>query len=362
MINDNLKSIDITRAIYFDYKKIENKYSCTKKSIDKMYSKMQKQVSEKNKVNKQLIIGGIDVMDDSFNFDSCILNEKNTWITKEYITNLFNEYCKIEFIPTEEQLKIFKQATVHDSYAKRQKEYYIDTKISKFIYHKDPKNHLSLIDSKDIEKTIPLQQSTYQRLECIGDGLLRGYLGVYLFGRYQNMNEGLITTIRGKIEDGIKLAELCKILKLNNFAIISRFMELNNNRFTNNSLLEDIFESFVAAIVTSTGDHNLGYLFVESVIKREIHINDLLYKNNNNKDKLLRTFQEKGWNNPDYQQMSKFNNCYTCCVVKREQNKDEIFSIGNGSTKKEAKQNAAKDALSRIGYKEDSDSEVEELD
>ncbi len=323
--------------------------------------KQKESITNRSKNAKQLMIGGINVMDDNFNFDSCILNEKNTWITKEYIAKIFKDYCKKEFVPTDEQMEIFKRATVHDSYAKRPKEYYVDSKISKYIYHRDPKNHLSLIDEKNVKATIPLQEKTYQRLEFVGDGLLRGFLGSYLFKRYENMDEGLITVIRSKIEDGMRLAELCKILKLNDFAIISRFMELNNNRFTNNSLLEDIFEAFVGAIVISTNDHNLGYLFIESLIKREIHIGELLYINNNNKDKLLRVFQKEGWNTPEYQQLSKSGNYYTCCVVKREQNQDIVFSVGKSPTKKEAEQGAAKNALTKLGFTDDSDSDVEEL-
>lgn len=308
---------------------------------------------------KELIIGGIDVLDNNFEFASCILNEKNTWITTEYITNVLQKYCKKNFTPTSTHMNKFKEATVHNSYVERPKEYYIDGKNSKFIYHKDHTNHLNIIDNDKIKTTIPLQKTTYQRLELVGDGIIRASTGIYLYNRYNDMNEGEITIIRNKIEQGTNLSKLCKIIGLNKYIIMSRFMELNNNRETNDSLLEDVFESFIGAIAVTAGI-DLCSQFITNIIMREINISELLYSNDNHKDKLLRYFHEQKWGNPDYCQLSKSNNTYVCGVIKMEnEEKSIVISNGYGTTKKAAEQDAAKNALIKYNHNDDSDSDME---
>lgn len=314
--------------------------------------------SETQRKSKQLIIGGIDVLSNNFDFSSCILNEKNTWITKEYIVKTIKKYCDKTIDITDDMLTKFKEATIHDSYVKKPKEYYIDGKISKFIYHKDHKNNLNLINPENIKTTLPLQNVTYQRLELVGDGIIRGAVGLYLYTRYNNMDEGVITKIRNKIEQGSNLAQLCKIIKLNKYAIISRFMEINNNRETNESLLEDIFESFIGAI-TYACSFQLACDFVYSIIIKEIHVSKMLYSDDNYKDRLLKYFHEQSWGNPIYHQLAKNNNIFNFGVIKVVNEKPIIIANGYGSTKKTAEQDASKNALIISGKKEDSDSDVD---
>ncbi len=310
---------------------------------------------------KELIIGGINVLDNSFNFESCILNEHNTWITSKYINNIIKKYCDIEFTPTNEDMEKFKEATIHNSYIKSSKEYYIDDKISKYIYHKDHKNNLNLIDPKLIDSTIPLQNITYQRLELVGDGVIRSAIGIYLYNRYSKMNEGVITNLRTKIEKGETLAVLTSLIGLNKYVIISRFMEINNNRIGNNSLLEDIFEAFIGALACTAGIKIASDFFISLIIK-EININEMMYTNNNYKDKLLKYFHDRKYKQPLYYQLSKYNSIYTCGIVKQENNNMVIIAYGKGNTKKISEQDGAKNALLNFGVKDESDDEYEELD
>ena len=96
--------------------------------------------------------------------------------------------------------------------------------------------------------SIPLGETSYERLEFMGDSILRHIISDYLFIRYKDMDEGDMTKLRSQIENGSSLAEMARRIGLPKYMLIPRNLEAIGTREKNNKFQCDIFEAFIAAI------------------------------------------------------------------------------------------------------------------
>jgi dsRNA-specific ribonuclease len=292
---------------------------------------------------------------------SYILNENNKLITPEFITSLLKNYginIKVN------NLNIFQEAMIHLSYLVRNEEFYKNNKTKAYQIQS---SEIEPLDSK--LDAIPLQNKSYERLEFLGDATLHNILAEYLFKRYPYADEGFMTKLRTKIENGNTLFLLSKKIGLNEFVLISRYVERNGGRSTNENLLEDVFEAFIGALYLDAG-YNVCNKFLITLIEKEINIAHMLNEETNFKEKLLQLFHLKKWQDPKYDSMScdgpenkKVYTMYVKCI-KNVHDAGEVIGIGSGPSKKNGEQMAAKQALIKLGvYKDgnDSEEEIEEL-
>ena len=104
---------------------------------------------------------------------------------------------------------------------------------------------------------IPLQDGCNETYEFLGDTILGSVIGTYLYDRYYDQNEGFLTKTRTKMVRGTTLGELAKRLNFGEYVIISEHVENEGGR-TNLRILEDLFESFIAAIYLDNGSEPLS--------------------------------------------------------------------------------------------------------
>lgn len=286
-----------------------------------------------------------------------ILNEKNKYITREYIElTLLKCGTKIKI----EKLDKFQQAMIHLSYLVRDERFYSNNKTKPYQIQS---NDIEPLD--DISKAIPLQKESYERLEFLGDAILHAILAEYLFSRYDGEDEGFMTKLRTKIENGDTLAVLSKTIGLGEYVIISRYVEKSGGRETNKSLLEDAFEAFIGALYSEVG-YEVCRKFTITLIEKEIDLAQMLHQETNFKERLLQYYHLRKWMDPIYgvldvsgPENKKMYTMYVKCR-KTHQDEGEIAGIGVGTSKKNGEQNAAKQSLLQYGlYKEDDDSECD---
>lgn len=287
----------------------------------------------------------------NINIDLYILNEKNKYIDEKFINDIFKKY-KIKY--KIQDLYTFQRALIHTSYL------IIDDKLDK-----QTSKRFSYIKEKEIDPindpslAIPLQTNSYERLEFLGDSIIRSVLSDYLFHRYKNQDEGFMTKLRTKIENGESLAKLTQILGLNEFIIISRLTEAKEGREKNVSILEDVFESFIGALFVEAG-YELCKKFIIRVVEDDIDIADLLYHDNNYKDMLLRHYHQQKWTDPKYGTLTQSGpdskREFTMFV---KGNDGQILGVGSGPSKKKGEQEAAKQALIKLQVLNDGDSDSE---
>lgn len=288
-----------------------------------------------------------------------ILNEKNKFITCKFIENLMKEFginVKVE------KLDLFQEAMVHISYLVRDENFYKNNKTKPY--------QIQSVDIDPLEdnvEAVPLQKKSYERLEFLGDSILHMTFAEYLFLRYDSVDEGFMTKLRTKIENGNTLYILSKKIGLNEYVIISRYVEKNGGRETNENILEDIFEAFIGALYLNFG-FDICNKFLISLIEKEVDLAQLLHQETNFKEKLLQYFHLRKWSDPIYgcldvsgPENKKTYTMYVKCK-KTLQDEGEIVGISSSSAKKKAEQNAAREALKHFGmYKDDDDNEYDDV-
>jgi len=294
-----------------------------------------------------------------------ILNVNNKKITSEYIEGVLKKYsCDFKVDP--KMIKYYQTAMTHTSYVL--KEDYTQ-KMSK----KAPTIELKPIQNP--EKAIPIQDEAYERLEFLGDAVLHEILARYIFKRYENEMEGFMTKLRTKIENSESFAHLAKVIGLNEYVLVSQYIELTGGRENNESLLEDAFEAFIGALSLDSADKDptLCRRFITNLIEEEIDFSQLLYVETNFKDILLQYFHKMRYQDPTYGTLDisgpDHKKMYTMYVKWRKDPSDdgEIVGMGVGSSKKKGEQEAARQALIHYGEikaddEDDSEEECIELD
>ncbi len=202
------------------------------------------------------------------------------------------------------------------------------------------------------ERLLELQPKSYERLEYLGDRIIKLCITKYLFLRYPNDDEGFMTKLQTKIEDKRNLAAMSKHLGLDKYFIISRQIEMKYGRNLE-KIHEDVFEAFMGALYLSNGFEPC-LLFIINLLETLIDYAQKLYCDNNYKDALLRYYHKQDFTYPKYEVIyyegPPHDRIYLIGVLKNDTTKndsieDKFVGFGIGNSKKIAEQRSAKMAL-----------------
>jgi ribonuclease-3 len=266
---------------------------------------------------------------DHIDFNILPYNDKNCLINEEQLQRLLSNYGVTRPF---NNIDIYRKAFVHKSYCTRKNENFLSGNV-----------HCP-------EGCLPLQEESQERLEFLGDSILGKVVAAYLFERYPDENEGFLTKMRTKLVNGRMLSHLSTIVGLKPYIMLSKQIEEGDGRQSVN-ILEDAFEAFIAAIYMDYETHEskgdeMAKTWILTVIEDTLDFAELIRQNNNYKDTLLKYFQQNYNYVPRFYElkvnMVNGQKTYTICI---KDNKDNIISVGKGMTKKEAENNAAKNAL-----------------
>lgn len=195
------------------------------------------------------------------------------------------------------------------------------------------------------EKEKPYQENN-QRLEFLGDAVLELSISEYLYRHYDFLTEGQMTKIRAFTVCESSLAQIARQLFLGDYLILSKGEENTGGR-EKVSILADTLEALIGAIYIDK-NYKTTYDFIiknlEAIIFKAIQgewgtdyktdLQELLQKFD--EDKILyNVVNESG---PDHDKLF--------CVEVVWKNK--ILGTGIGKSKKQAEQNAAREALDKM--------------
>lgn len=142
-------------------------------------------------------------------------NLNNILIEENDIIKILDKFnIKVDKI---NNIEAFREAFTHKSYCK--KSIFPDEILE--AAKKEMNNPKELLE---------LRNTSFERMEYLGDRVLKLVVSNYLFHRYPNENEGFMTRLQTKLEDKKELPILSKELGLNKFFIISKHIELMNGR------------------------------------------------------------------------------------------------------------------------------------
>lgn len=270
-------------------------------------------------------------------------NPKNKLITDSDVKKIcskFNIQININNISN------YIQSLTHKSYIK--KEYY-----NIILENKNKYNN----------NCLELQDNSNERLEFLGDTIIKAVVSQYLFERYSNEDEGFMTKLKTKIEDKTALARFAKLIGLDEFILVSQQNEITGLSRVNDKILEDAFESFIGAMFLDTDDFNICRKFIRYILENEIDYSDIIFNDNNYKDQLLRYYHSNKWKHPEYILLNEegFGNKKIFTIGVLDNNKN-IFTKASESSKRKAEQKVSKFALYKLNQLNEeqlNDSELE---
>ena len=208
------------------------------------------------------------------------------------------------------------------------------------------KSYCPMVDYEEFtndNKDLPLQNTSYETMEFLGDSILSSTVSSYLYKRFYEIhgeNEGFLTKIRTRIVCGENLAKLSSDLKFNEFIIISKHIEENCSGRSNMHILEDVFEAFLGAIFLDN-DYEFAKKVILTIVEELVDFTDIIINDNNYKDQILKYCQHNFKIYPQYKHIRKDDdNTFYCNLIV-----NDITITGEGKTKKKAEQDASMKTL-----------------
>jgi ribonuclease-3 len=198
----------------------------------------------------------------------------------------------------------------------------------------------------------PEEGEDNERLEFLGDAVLKFVMAKLLYKRYPEMREGELTRLRAALENNRhQLADFAKQLKLDISMRLGKGAELEGNR-QNPELLGDVFEAFIAAYFLDSGMDKLCDFFEPLLIP----VADKLSSQSSLKANLKGQFQEWALSNlgenPEYIIIEESGLDHAKVFTAEVRVKNKTYGVGKGKSKKQAEKQAAEMALRNI-YQEE---------
>ena len=219
------------------------------------------------------------------------------------INQLLKEFLKKQGIVNPKQLSIYKEALTHKSYANENNIKY-----------------------------------NYERLEFLGDSAINWVVSNILYNKNKS-NEGSLSLIRSNLVRKEVLAKCCLDLGLDKLIQLGKGAK---NNISNESIYEDVFESFIGAVARDQGIKKVIKILESTLMKyynnEEVSLKDY-------KTQLQEKLQSKGINPPEYQKITTDHSKVKKVIVLFAGCK---YGEGEGVSFKEAEQNAAKNALDKM--------------
>ncbi len=185
-----------------------------------------------------------------------------------------------------------------------------------------------------------------ERLEFLGDAVLKIVVSEYIFNKFPGRSEGDLTKIRAVVISDETLAIVSRRLKIGSYLLLGANERRSGGR-ERRSNLANAFEAIIGAIYLDGGigkarDLILDFLRGETEkISRVGYIGDF-------KSALQELVQKKGWGLPNYRVIKETGPKHKKVFYIQARIKGKAFGEGRGFSKKEAEQEAAKRAYQRL--------------
>ena len=186
-----------------------------------------------------------------------------------------------------------------------------------------------------------------ERLEFLGDSILSMVVSEYLFLNYPQMPEGELSRIRSGAVCERALSSYANNIHLGNYLFIGRGEELTNGR-SRISILADALEAVLAALYLDGGADKVRKFilpYVTAEIKR-------IFKSGHTEDfktMLQQIVQQEQSEVLEYILIEEIGPAHNRIFRVEARLNSNIIGRGEGKTKREAEQNAAREALDLFG-------------
>lgn len=182
----------------------------------------------------------------------------------------------------------------------------------------------------------------YERLEFLGDKILDFLVSEYLYVN-EHLKEGQMTKIRANYVCENALYEYSKKLEFNKYLKLGKGEEATGGR-DKKAILSDVFEAFLAAVYLTYGLDKCKKIVYDVVIKAIENNEDYYLRDYKSELQELLQSDKKGCIYTIEKEEGPSNNKIFTAIVSMD---GVILGRGKDRSKKDAEQEAAKDALSK---------------
>ncbi|WP_238766256.1 ribonuclease III [Maribellus maritimus] len=184
-----------------------------------------------------------------------------------------------------------------------------------------------------------------ERLEYLGDAILGAIIADFLYNRFPQEDEGFLTKTRSKLVNRTFLTKLTYDMGLN------VFIDSNTTKNIDSShIYGDALEALIGAIYLDKDYQTAKYFVTKKILSQFVNLNEIEQKDTNFKSQLI-----------EWSQKNKKEVVFQTTEETSERTKQPRFIAtvevenveigkGEGTSKKEAQQNAARQTLEKLDY------------
>ena len=186
-----------------------------------------------------------------------------------------------------------------------------------------------------------------ERMEFLGDSVLSIITSEYIFGKYTDLPEGELTKIRANSVCEGALFEYASEIKLGEYMFLGHGEERSGGR-QHKAILADAFEAFLAAIYLD-GGMECAKKFLMPFITVKIEKLIKAGRREDYKSHLQQFVQKSPGDILEYVLVGEEGPAHDKCFYFDVKLNNNVIGHGKGSTKREAEQLAAREALILFG-------------
>jgi len=190
-----------------------------------------------------------------------------------------------------------------------------------------------------------------ERLEFLGDSVLSIIVSDYIYLKYNNLPEGELTKLRANVVCEPSLAYQARQINLGKYLLLGKGEEVTGGR-DRVSILADAFEAVIGALYLD-GGMDIARNFVLNMLSRSIELASTGSLFRDYKTDLQELLQSKYDDKISYRVVDEtgpdHNKTFEVEVILG----DRVLGAGQGKSKKESEQMAAKKALEKVNAKDE---------
>ena len=191
------------------------------------------------------------------------------------------------------------------------------------------------------QKTGPIQNN--ERLEYLGDAVLDSIVAEFLFIRFPDGDEGFMTKLRARIVKRKNLDNLATKIEIPGMITMS----ITAGHISKH-LYGNVLEALIGAIYLDRGYNTAKKFFKRKILKKHIDLSQLVKKDPDYKSRVIEWAQKNRVEVVFESKEEHPSDNHSPSFISSILLKGEKKGTGRGDSKKEAEQQAAREALSII--------------
>ncbi|MCT4588857.1 MAG: ribonuclease III [Carboxylicivirga sp.] len=182
-----------------------------------------------------------------------------------------------------------------------------------------------------------------ERLEFLGDAMLGAIVADELYKLFPGKNEGFLTKTRSRIVNRSLLNNIALKMELGNWVKAQSKIDIAQT-----SILGDALEALIGAIYVDKGYKACERFVVQRIIQQYVDLKSVAKKDTNYKSLLIEWGQKYKQNVHFITEEQHISGSVAATFIAKAALDGEAIGEGEGFSKKEAQQNAAKNALKEL--------------